>query len=238
MKIHEFDIRKGIYKFELEEIKTEFHAHPAIEILYSESGEIEIEIDNCVHQNIFFAMIAANKLHKVTYKTGTILMLMLECNVPQLHDLLFEFDIVLRNGLHLDAQKNDRTTVMDTILKAFKNATEPITNEPRIEKCLHYLNGTTLSYNDMIKELKLVTYLSESRLSHLFKAEMGISIKRFFVWTNLKKTIEQVVNGEKNMYQASIENGFYDQAHLSKAFKKIFGVTPSYTYNSRMIQVL
>jgi AraC-like DNA-binding protein len=237
MKIHEFDIRKGIYKFEIDEIETEFHAHPAAEILYSQSGEIEIEIDNCVHQNIFFAVIEANKLHKVKYKTSNILILMVECNVQHLKNSLLETGIILRNGLHIDHQKNDWTELMDKIQIASKNSMIPITNDERIEKCLHYLNSTTLSYNEIIKELKLVTHLSEGRLSHLFKAEMGISIKRFFVWSNLKKTIEQVVNGEKNMYQASIENGFYDQAHLSKAFKKIFGISPSYAYNSRMIQV-
>ena len=88
----------------------------------------------------------------------------------------------------------------------------------------------------MIEVLKSKTNLLESRLSHLFKSEMGISLKKYLVWSRLKKAFELVIAGKMNMYEASIESGFYDQAHLSKAFKQILGIAPSESYNSRMIQ--
>ena len=57
------------------------------------------------------------------------------------------------------------------------------------------------------------------------------------MWSKLKKAFESVVREDKNMYEASIANGFYDQAHLSKAFRQMLGISPSDVYNSRMLQV-
>lgn len=37
MKIQEFDIEKGLYKFELDEMKAEMHAHPVFEIMFSKN---------------------------------------------------------------------------------------------------------------------------------------------------------------------------------------------------------
>ncbi len=138
MKIIAFNISKGIYKFEIGKINTDFHSHPAYEILFSRNGTLTIETLSAKFENVYFAVIPAN--------------------------------------------------------------------------------------------------LSESRISHVFKNEVGTSLKKYLVWSKLKRTFELVINGKMNMFEASLESGFYDQAHLSKAFKQMFGVKPSKTYNSRTIQ--
>ena len=237
MKVHEFDINKGIYKFELDEIQTEIHSHPAFEIMFSRSGGIELEIENCKYRNIALAIIEPHKPHKVKYQKDKILVLMIECNGEHLQKLLSKFDILLSKGIYVDNQTNDITEIIEEIVESCYNSNIPIVMDERIQKCLNFLNTTSSDYKTIIKELKLRTHLSDSRLSHLFKEEIGTSIKKYFVWSKLKKAFDQVVRGEKNMYEASIENGFYDQAHLSKAFKQMLGISPSDVYNSRMLQV-
>ncbi|MEO1262852.1 MAG: helix-turn-helix transcriptional regulator [Bacteroidota bacterium] len=237
MKIHEFDTGKGIYRFELNEMKTDFHAHPVFEIMLSKNGGIDLETKNSKFSNVSLAIVAPNQPHKVEYKKSSVLILMVECNTAYLQKLLSKFNIELSDGIYTDNQASDKTAFVDKIINAIYNSNVTTAADERIQKSLDYLNSASSDYKALMQNLKLITHLSDSRLSHLFKKETGTSIKKYFVWSKLKRAFEKVVRGEKNMFEASIEHGFYDQAHLSKAFKQMFGIAPSDVYNSRMLQV-
>lgn len=237
MKIHEFNNEKGVYKFELNEIETEFHAHPAVEIIFSENGNIELETTTSKYINISFAVIEHNILHKIKSKKGNVLLLMMECNLSHFQKLLSNFDISLLDGIYVEANNTDRAEIIEEIAGTHNRSIIPITANKRIQKCLNYLNSTSAEYKVMLEVLRSETNLSESRLSHLFKKEMGISIKKYLVWSKLKRAFEGVLYKNMNMYEVSIESGFYDQAHLSKSFKQMLGISPSDVYNSRMLQV-
>ncbi len=87
------------------------------------------------------------------------------------------------------------------------------------------------------KELAKKVYLSESRLAHLFKEEMGIPIRRYLLWSRLLSAINTISRGE-NFTNAAHAAGFADSAHLSRTFKKMFGLTLKEIFNnSQFIQV-
>ena len=113
----------------------------------------------------------------------------------------------------------------------------PQTDDERIQICLDYFQEEPGNYQKMIQVLKSKVHLSESRLSHLFKDKVGLSLKKYLVWTRLKKTFHLVLTENCTMSEAALRSGFYDQAHLSKAFKKMLGLPLSAVYNSRTIQV-
>jgi len=236
MKIIAFNRLNGIYKFDLEEIKTESHAHPAIEILFSENGEMNIEVADSSFKNVSFAIIDSNIAHKVNMEKEKIHIVMVECHYNFLQKLLAQFDIELSNGTYIESNKVDRRALIEGIYLLCKQRKNSPTSNTRIQKCLDYLNSHSSDYKTMIETLKGELNLSESRISHLFKEETGLSIKKYLVWSRLKKAFEIVISGETNMYKASIQSGFYDQAHLSKAFKRILGLNPSEIYNSRTLQ--
>lgn len=237
MKIHEFNIEKGIYKFELDEIKTEFHAHPTFEIVFSKDRGINLEVKNKNYINIALAVIEPNMPHKIEFKKTNVFVLMVECNGAYLKKVLSKFDIALSEGIYAENQSNERKDFIDEMLFLISDTKTPVASDERIQKCLDYLNSTSSDYQKIMTDLKLITHLSDSRISHLFKKEIGISIKKYFVWCKLKKAFESVVREDKTMYESSIENGFYDQAHLSNAFRQMLGISPSDVYNSRMLQV-
>jgi AraC-like DNA-binding protein len=80
-------------------------------------------------------------------------------------------------------------------------------------------------------------FLSESRLLHLFKEQIGLPIRNYILWIRLKKVVELIANGESLTYAAH-EAGFSDSAHLSKIFLKSIGINPSFLIkNSKFIQV-
>ena len=162
---------------------------------------------------------------------------MIECSSDALLKILSNYGIQFKEGVFAEHQKENRKPLINQIVNEFRKSIRPIVADDRINKALDYMNNSSFEYKMMMNELKSLTNLSDSRLSHLFKEEVGISIKKYLVWSKLKRAFEKVLNENKNMYEASIEIGFYDQPHLSKAFKQIFGISPSDVYNSSMIQV-
>lgn len=237
MKIHEFNIEKGVYKFELDEIKTEIHSHPTFEIIFSKNRGIDLEVKNQKQTNLSLVIIEPNEPHKIEFKKTNVVFLMIECNTEYLKNILSKFDIVLSKGIYTEHPPSNRNGLLEEIMFSIYDTKIPITSDERIQKCLNYLNGTLPEYQNIMKDLNLITNLSDSRMSHLFKKEIGISIKKYFVWSKLKRAFESVVKENKNMYEASIENGFFDQAHLSNTFRQMFGISPSDVYNNRMLQV-
>jgi len=66
-------------------------------------------------------------------------------------------------------------------------------------------------------------YLSESRLSHLFKRETGNALKSVLLLTKLKKAYKLVLSGI-NITEAAIESGFYSASHLAETNQKMMGM--------------
>jgi AraC-like DNA-binding protein len=80
--------------------------------------------------------------------------------------------------------------------------------------------------------------LSESRFIHLFKEQVGIPFRRYLLWLRLVEAIELVLDGV-SLTTAAHTAGFADSAHLSRTFRRMFGITPSYILkNSQFIQVI
>jgi len=236
MKIKEFDRLKGIYAFELGKFETAFHAHPAIEMLFSKNGGIQIETPNYKFKEVCFAIIDANTIHKMVSSSENIKVLMIETDADFFKEKLLQYGMSFRDGIYTEDKPSNREVLFEEFYSFHKNNKIPQSKNPRILACLNYLDSPTSDYKEMVEILKSKTKLSKSRISHVFKEEMGLSMKKYLVWSRLKKAFELVVSGEENMYEASLQSGFYDQAHLSKAFKQMLGMSPSVVYNSRMIQ--
>jgi AraC family transcriptional regulator len=75
-------------------------------------------------------------------------------------------------------------------------------------------------------QLAELVHLSSSRFTHLFRAETGLSLSRYLLWSRLLNAIEAVAMGQ-NMTQAAHSAGFADLAHMSRSFRAIFGITAS-----------
>lgn len=75
-------------------------------------------------------------------------------------------------------------------------------------------------------ELAAGVGVSTSRLMHLFKADVGVSLKRFAVWERMRVVTEHVAAGD-NLTMAALAAGFADSAHLSHQFRGMFGIPAS-----------
>lgn len=68
--------------------------------------------------------------------------------------------------------------------------------------------------------------LSGSRLRHLFVEQTGLPFKTYVLWLRLTRAVERVAAGAP-LTQAAHAAGFADSAHLSRTFRRMFGVAPT-----------
>jgi AraC-like DNA-binding protein len=65
--------------------------------------------------------------------------------------------------------------------------------------------------------------LSPSRASHLFVEETGLPFRTYVLWLRLVRAVDAHIAG-MSLTQAAQEAGFADSAHLSRTFKRMFGL--------------
>ncbi|MBA3822129.1 MAG: helix-turn-helix transcriptional regulator [Deltaproteobacteria bacterium] len=68
--------------------------------------------------------------------------------------------------------------------------------------------------------------LSESRLAHLVTEYLGIPFRPYVLWLRLQAAAAEVAQG-RTLTEAAHHAGFSDGAHLSRVFKRMFGIAPS-----------
>jgi AraC-like DNA-binding protein len=68
--------------------------------------------------------------------------------------------------------------------------------------------------------------LSPGRFRHLFVQETGAAFRSYVLWLRLQVAIEGAMAGG-SWTDAAHEAGFADSAHLSRTFKRMFGMNPA-----------
>lgn len=108
---------------------------------------------------------------------------------------------------------------------ALPNTSSPCAVDPRISHALEWI----AAHPDTRPAGALLAsrvHLSESRFTHLFRQQTGLSLSRYLLWTRLLEGVAAVARGD-NMTNAAHRAGFSDLAHMSRTFRSTFGVVPS-----------
>lgn len=77
-----------------------------------------------------------------------------------------------------------------------------------------------------LAQLGAVAGLSTSRFLHLFKAETGVPLRRYRLWSRMGAAVEAVRQG-MSLTDAAHAAGFASSAHFSSTFRDMFGMMPS-----------
>ncbi|MEW6737111.1 MAG: AraC family transcriptional regulator [Acidobacteriota bacterium] len=108
--------------------------------------------------------------------------------------------------------------------------------DTRVIKALDIINSLE---DRRISACQLATRiaLSESRLSHLFRAQTGLPIRRYLLWLRLRDAINEIARG-LSLTAAAHQAGFADAPHMTRTFRQMFGINPAGLFkSSRFIQV-
>lgn len=95
----------------------------------------------------------------------------------------------------------------------------------RINNVISYIKSNLNKPLDF-KNLKDIACLSESRLIHLFKKEIGIPIRKYVLWCRVQEALKYFLKGH-TLTQSAHLVGFSDVAHLTRTFVTMFGMNPS-----------
>jgi len=90
-------------------------------------------------------------------------------------------------------------------------------------------------YENNVNELKNVFNLSYRSIHRLYTNKLGVSPKNFLSIVRFRKSINYFKTFKKQI-EIAYENGYYDQSHFLREFKKYSGNTPKkFIKNSQII---
>lgn len=110
------------------------------------------------------------------------------------------------------------------------------TLDDRIQDVLTYIEKHPL-HRLSVKNLSKMIYLSESRLSHLFKEKMGIALSSYILHHKLEMAFHFIFSGF-SITAAALEAGFNSSSHFTRSVRDKLGMPPRIiSQNSRYLQV-
>lgn len=90
---------------------------------------------------------------------------------------------------------------------------------------IRYMNqnySSSIAVQDICKKLGI----SYSHFYRLFKKEVGTSFQGYLSKIRLEKARQYIINSNYSLGEIAVFTGFYDEFHLSSAFKKFTGQSP------------
>ena len=78
-----------------------------------------------------------------------------------------------------------------------------------------------------IEDLARLVRLSNSRLSHLFKAQMGLSLNSFLANLRLEKAAELLQSSEMQIKEITYTVGYNHASSFDRAFRKRYRSSPN-----------
>jgi AraC family transcriptional regulator len=113
-------------------------------------------------------------------------------------------------------------SVLTTLAAAAETA---LATDPRVHKAIAAIE-LELSRSITLGEVAARVHLSPSRFRHLFVAETGVPFRAYVLWLRLQAALEHALAGA-TWTEAATRANFADSAHLTRTFKRMFGVVPA-----------
>jgi AraC family transcriptional regulator len=95
----------------------------------------------------------------------------------------------------------------------------------RIQRAIAYVQKN-LRDTVAMSDAASAAALSPSRFRHLFLQQTGSAFRVYVLWLRLNVAIETAMTG-KSWTEAAHQAGFTDSAHLTRTFKRMFGISPA-----------
>ncbi|EQA45137.1 DNA-binding helix-turn-helix protein [Leptospira broomii serovar Hurstbridge str. 5399] len=221
---------------------AEAHSHYAVSILISISLPFFIQTESGERKSYQAVVLAPNFHHTLLAQESDIVVVQLDPHSTDYAPIAARFG---KSGIHeiLHSDLNHLTddcrkllegkldcsrakSLFEDILSAV-GAEKPmkVSLDPRILSATKRMKAS-LPGSVSVPELAKESGFSETRFMHLFKEQLGLPVRQYQLWLRLQEAAYLLKEGG-NLTEAAHAAGFADQAHLSRTFKKMFGVQPS-----------
>ena len=214
------------------------HRHHAVQVVIGLHGPVELWAESPGALLVPGAVIAADCPHQIASGPNPVLLLYLERESalgrvldnwcarsakPLSQDQSRKLTSLLNNPVEIGPQ------VIGQVLTAIMGSTPTKTHEAfsdeRIARSLATLPHP-LPESVTVANLAKHVGLSSSRYAHLFRAHTGMPLRPYLRWLRLQQALAEVAGGA-NLTEAAYAAGFADSAHLSRSFRRTFGIRPN-----------
>ena len=214
-------------------VKTESHKHPMMHIFL---GRKECRITINGQEYLGRAIIVdSNVKHIVREESGCDIIMLIDptCDLAEqmkksylakgVSAKTLKSEIDLPENLS-ELSEQELIELSENLFEGFGLALEPTKQrDERIEQVINKLiSGEWIGLK--IKEIADKVFLSESRLTHLFKEEAGVALKSYILIRKMEHAYKHVNSGGK-ITQAAHESGFASSAHLAYTCKTFTGIS-------------
>lgn len=219
--------------------KTDIHAHHVLQLTLALTGRVDFD-GECERVGGEAVAIAPDAPHAFE-GTGLIAHLFVASDgqagreigrafcarrpiVPIPADTIGDFPARLRATFEDPRHTDDDLRALGRGLIA-RLASEGVRGEapdPRIAKLIAWVEGR-LDQAVSLSDVAALVGLSQGRTRHLFVEQTGLSFRTYVLWLRLVRAVEMFADGA-SLTEAAHGAGFSDSAHLSRTFRRMFGI--------------
>jgi len=230
--------------------ETVMHRHHAAQICIGLEDNFELINEEGLAETFRAVIVAANAAHQLSAPKTAIATLFLDFQCENYETLVKQFQLDNSHVFQSFKLSRELLSELDQLHQVFpkdcsaKSTIDKIISElthidqttvsldPRVIKVLQQLNHSVDSQIPL-DDLAASVHLSPSRLSHLFKSEVGTPVRRYSLWARIKVAMKYAVS-HQSLTDGAHHAGFTDSAHFSRIFKEMYGINPSAIVNKQI----
>lgn len=219
--------------------RTAFHSHHVIQLTLALSGRVELDGDDGRLSGV--ALAVAPDVRHAFRGTGRVAHVFIASDTPAgraIVSRLFANEPIarvppallgappgrLQDTFDDPAHKDDDLRALGRLLIAELAGGSVRTErlDPRVAKLIRELEER-LDESLSLEEAAEIIGVSKGRARHLFVEETGLSLRTYVLWLRLGRAVELFASGA-SLTEAAHGAGFSDSAHLSRTFRRMFGI--------------
>jgi len=220
------------------------HAHHAIQVTIALEGDFRLRDSSTPDfgDGMTAAIVAANQPHTFAAE-GTVALIFVEPEsvegrvLQEVHcrdaavsrlspEQLGEWPALLLDAYRGAGGRTRMQEISRRVIDRLRGGTMPTgTPDPRILRTIRVLSDRP-DDPPTLGEAATAAGLSPGRFRHLFVAETGLPYRGYALWLRLGRAVDVFAAGG-SLTDAAHDAGFADSAHLSRTFRRMFGLAPS-----------
>jgi two-component system response regulator YesN len=143
-------------------------------------------------------------------------------------DVMLERNLAYVNKMMQINNQQDLCAWISVALNEFIELVYSSQDARKITQISPAINYIDANYNKPItlSDVARASYLSVSRLAHIFKEQMGITIIDYLTGVRIDRAKQLLLATEQNCTEVCFEVGYNNQSYFTRTFKELVGMTP------------
>jgi len=143
-------------------------------------------------------------------------------------DVMLEKNLTYVNKVMQINNQEDLCAWISTALNEFIELVYSSQDARKVSQIRPTINYIDANYNKPITlaEVAKVSHLSVSRLAHIFKEQMGITIIDYLTSVRVERAKQLLLATDQNCTEICFEVGYNNQSYFTRTFKSLVWMTP------------